>query len=684
MTTKTILLAAAATVGLAASASVTEIKFTVKTETNGKVASKVISGLYDQESGKHIFWTGKKDKVAYTGTYFGLVNETSAGKKVGQNAELIWGDVDNPENVLVAGAWGSSKSKSGQVAGTLDGKPATGTWSAKLNTKKSYNDLLAKYGLTQVENKATGVIDDLKGDVAQAQEEAAEKVAAAEAKAAEDIKNAQDEGAAAVAAAEAKAAEDIAQAKAEADALVKKAQEEAAAQVAAKQAELDAKAGELAQATKELDTLVSSITNVISTIDDPDMPNMFSDYLADTRARAVKLYDESTNVIGGVESAYDAYTNSLDLAALEQAVKDAQAETNTATDDVNIALAAYSAIVLTNDMVKIIDGDRLDSHYKDKLAKVVDKITDKQSALNAALVGFTTYTNELVQTTIPKYESALKTSEAELNGAKKERDEAEVKFNAAKKAVDEFVVPTEENGGLLSFDNYVDKNKNKLEDATELEKHQAYDQYKEQTIADAKQKVKDDLDAAEEDFASKEATYTSKVDSFKTAQKNLKDAKDELAQAIATGTLPSIETLKKDLADLVAQKDGLMTEKAAWAAWKYSDDNKVAFAEALVKAGEAVNAAKKDLADATTKLVEAQNAVANKDKTQADRLTALESEIGGVSLRDAEGKALTVEAIRKAVDKFEEKYIGYRDDAQATINAVDSIKAKLKDFGLEL
>ena len=89
MTTKTILLVAAATVGLAASASVTEIKFTVKTETNGKVASKVISGLYDQESGKHIFWTGKKDKVAYTGTYFGLVNETSAGKKVGQNAELI-------------------------------------------------------------------------------------------------------------------------------------------------------------------------------------------------------------------------------------------------------------------------------------------------------------------------------------------------------------------------------------------------------------------------------------------------------------------------------------------------------------------------------------------------------------------------------------------------------------------
>ena len=665
MTTKTILLAAAATVGLAASASVTEIKFTVKTETNGKVASKVISGLYDQESGKHIFWTGKKDKVAYTGTYFGLVNETSAGKKVGQNAELIWGDVDNPENVLVAGAWGSSKSKSGQVAGTLDGKPATGTWSAKLNTKKSYNDLLAKYGLTQVENKATGVIDDLKGDVAQAQEEAAEKVAAAEAKAAEDIKNAQDEGAAAVAAAEAKAAEDIAAAKAEADALVKAAQEEAAAQVAAKQAELDAKAGELAQATKELDTLVSSITNVISTIDDPDMPNMFSGYLAKTKAEAETLYTEATNVIGGVEGAYKAYTNSLDLAALEQAVKDAQAETNTATialDDVN---AAYSAIALTNDMVKIIDGNLLDSHYTDKLANVEDEITNKQSTLNAALAGFTAYTNELVQATIPNYESALKTSEDELSKAKEALEEANAKLNALTN---------------MTFDEFILYLGDSATNLTELAKHQAFEEYQ----AGNNKEIEDAKKAAQSDIDAKEVAYKTNVDSFKTAQKNLKDAKDELAQAIATGTLPSIETLKKDLADLVAQKDGLMTEKVAWVAWKYSDDDKVAFADALVKAGEAVNAAKKDLADATTKLVEAQNAVANKDKTQADRLTALESEIGGVSLRDAEGKALTVEAIRKAVDKFEEKYIGYRDDAQATINAVDSIKAKLKDFGLEL
>jgi len=665
MTTKTILLAAAATVGLAASASVTEIKFTVKTETNGKVASKVISGLYDQESGKHIFWTGKKDKVAYTGTYFGLVNETSAGKKVGQNAELIWGDADNPENVLVAGAWGSSKSKSGQVAGTLDGKPATGTWSAKLNTKKSYNDLLAKYGLTQVENKATGVIDDLKGDVAQAQEEAAEKVAAAEAKAAEDIKNAQDEGAAAVAAAEAKAAEDIAQAKAEADALVKAAQEEAAAQVAAKQAELDAKAGELAQATKELDTLVSSITNVISTIDDPDMPNMFSGYLAKTKAEAETLYTEATNVIGGVEGAYKAYVTSLDVAALEKAVADAQAVSNAAEIALADAQAAYSAIALTNDMVKIIDGNQLDSHYETKLANVEDAITNKQSTLNAALAGFPTYTNTLATVTIPTNYVALTNSDAEVSIAKEALEEANAKLNALTN---------------MTFDDFILYLGDSATNLTELAKHQAFEEYQ----AGNNKEIEAAKKAAQSDIDAKEVAYKTNVDSFNEAQKNLKDAQDALDQAIATGTVPNIETLKEELAALKAERTALEAEKTYWAAFEYSDNDKIAFADALVKAGEAVNAAKKDLADATTKLVEAQNAVANKDKTQADRLTALESEIGGVSLRDAEGKALTVEAIRKAVDKFEEKYIGYRDDAQATINAVDSIKAKLEEFGLKL
>ena len=666
MTTKTILLAAAATVGLAASASVTEIKFTVKTETNGKVASKVISGLYDQESGKHIFWTGKKDKVAYTGTYFGLVNETSAGKKVGQNAELIWGDVDNPENVLVAGAWGSSKSKSGQVAGTLDGKPATGTWSAKLNTKKSYNDLLAKYGLTQVENKATGVIDDLKGDVAQAQEEAAEKVAAAEAKAAEDIKNAQDEGAAAVAAAEKKAAEDIAQAKAEADALVKAAQEEAAAQVAAKQAELDAKAGELAQATKELDTLVSSITNVISTIDDPDMPNMFSGYLAKTKAEAETLYTEATNVIGGVESAYDAYTNSLDVAALEKAVEDARVAMSEATITQAVAKATYDAWSLTNYMVTVIDTNKLEECYKQKFAKKDTEISNKQVDLDAALAGFPTYTNTLATVTIPTNYVALTNSDAEVSKAKEALEKANAKLNALTN---------------MTFDDFILYLGDSATNLTELAKHQAYEEYQ----AGNNKEIEADKKTAQSDIDAKEGAYKNSVDSFNEAQKNLKDAQDALDQAIATGTVPDIETLKEKLAALKAEKVALEAEKKYWAAFEYSDNDKVEFADALVKAGEAVDKAKEVSDAANIELTKAEEALKNQGKTQEQRLKALEIEIGNVSLRDAEGKALTVEVIRKAfVDKFEEKYNGYRNDAQATIDAVDSIKAKLEEFGLKL
>ena len=670
MTTKTILLAAAATVGLAASASVTEIKFTVKTETNGKVASKVISGLYDQESGKHIFWTGKKDKVAYTGTYFGLVNETSAGKKVGQNAELIWGDADNPENVLVAGAWGSSKSKSGQVAGTLDGKPATGTWSAKLNTKKSYNDLLAKYGLTQVENKATGVIDDLKGDVAQAQEEAAEKVAAAEAKAAEDIKNAQDEGAAAVAAAEAKAAEDIAQAKAEADALVKKAQEEAAAQVAAKQAELDAKAGELAQATKELDTLVSSITNVISTLNDTDMPHMFSGYLKDTKAEAEDLYTEATNVIGQTEDAYNAYTNSLDVAALEKAVEDARVATNKATSALAVAKAAQDAADLTNRMASVIKEGLLDWFYKQKQDDNAYWIAAKNSELDAANASFAVYTNTLATVTIPNNYIALTNSESEVNKAKKVLDEAEVTLNEALKAVTD-----------LTFDDFIAYQKEKgFEYPTELEKHQAYELYKDGKI----QEIEDAKTVAQTAFNSKKALYDEAVSRFNEAQANLKSAQDALAQAKETGTLPSIEVLKEELAKLEDEKVALEAEKEYWKGFQFSIRDLGEFAKARNEAVRKAQAAEDAWEAADRDLTLAIFALNNIGATQDNLLDVLEGKIGGVSLRDAEGKALTVDAIRNAVVKFEEKYIGYRDDAQATINAVDSIKAKLEEFGLKL
>ena len=174
MTAKALTLALAATTAAATFADVFEVKFTVKTKVDEKVANKVISGLYDSDQDKHVFWTIEKRlnekgkaynaNVAYTGTYFGTSNDELAnnGKSVGQNAELIWGD-DN-ENVLVAGAWGTAASKSGQVAGMLDNVPATGTWSAKVNTKMTFDQLLAKYNVEDYDlekNRENGVIDQM-------------------------------------------------------------------------------------------------------------------------------------------------------------------------------------------------------------------------------------------------------------------------------------------------------------------------------------------------------------------------------------------------------------------------------------------------------------------------------------------------------------------------------------------
>ena len=179
MTAKALTLALAATTAAATFADVFEVKFTMKTKVGEKVANKVISGIYDSDQDKHVFWTVEKvanekgklvnTNVPYQGTYFGTANGTEVGKSVGSNAELIWGGEDSPANVLVAGAWGKATSLSGQAAGMLDNVPATGTWSAKVNTKMSYDQLLAKYGLTQSEtlskDEIAGTIDQIKGEI---------------------------------------------------------------------------------------------------------------------------------------------------------------------------------------------------------------------------------------------------------------------------------------------------------------------------------------------------------------------------------------------------------------------------------------------------------------------------------------------------------------------------------------
>ena len=520
--------------------------------------------------------------------------------------------------------------------------------------------------------------------MAGAETKAKEDVAAAEAKAKEEIEKAQAEGAEAVAKAEKKAAEeikaaqeqaekDVAQAKAEGEAAVKAAQEQAAADLAAKQKALDETAKQLEQATEEMKILADTF----KTIDDPDMPNMFSEYLTDTKAQAEALYTEATNAIAGVEGAYEGYAVSLDTDALQQAVTDAQAATNAATIALADVTATRDAIALTNDMVAVIDDNGLDAFYATKLADKDSEIAAKQTELDAALADFPTYTNTLATVTIPGFEADLATRESERDAAKTAMDEAEATLNDAKKDIEDFVEPTYENGGLKNFDGFIaDQEAAGVTYSTELEKQQAYEKYKIDVIAAAKKPLEDAVTAAQADYDTKKAAYNEAVRRFNEAQKNLEDAQNKLADAIETETLPDIEKLRGELDALKNEKAEIEAEKAAWAAFKYSDDDKAQFADDLVKAEEAVSKAEQALDDAKTALAVAEAALADMATTQETRLVALEAEIGA-TLRDAEGKALPLADIRAAVEAFEAEFIEYRTAAENTMNAVDSIKAKL-------
>ena len=455
MTAKTIMMAVAAAMGLAASAGVIEVKFTVKTDVNNKVASKVISGLYDQGTGKHVFWTREKSvNVPVQNAYFGLVNDTTVAKKVGQNAELIWGDEKNPENVLVAGAWGSDKSKSGQVAGTFNGKPETGTWSAKLNTKKSYEDLLAKNKVTQTENREQGVIAQGKADVA---------------------------------AAEQKADDEIAAAKAEAEAAVKAAEEKAAAEIAAAKAEadkaLDAKKVELDTAAEMMKTLAKAF----ETIDDPDMPNMFSDYIADTKAKANTLTNEAQSVIADAEAKYDAYATALDADALKAKVEEAQAAFDAAQADVDAAQATVDALVTTNIMISVVDASCLDGWFVDETNRVQEAIALKKGELVAAQQGFDIYTNNLATVTIPTLEATLEGCYTSMTNALAELEQAQANLEKVNEGV------------YMTFDEFCESEWWSDDSA---DAHIAYDEYKKEVKVEAENEVK--AKSAAYDLAKKE------------------------------------------------------------------------------------------------------------------------------------------------------------------------------------
>lgn len=133
MTSKLITTVVAATIAAAASATVYDVKFTVKTiNDKGKFGTVTIQGAYDEATGLSYFWD-RKTKAPIAGASFGAeMNVTETGKKVLANAELVW---DNNKSALVVGSSGTDTSLTGNFGGMIDEVPAYGTYSFKASKK---------------------------------------------------------------------------------------------------------------------------------------------------------------------------------------------------------------------------------------------------------------------------------------------------------------------------------------------------------------------------------------------------------------------------------------------------------------------------------------------------------------------------------------------------------------------
>ena len=676
MTAKTIGMAVIAAMGLAAHAGVLEVKFTVKTDVNDKVASKAIYGLYNQESGEHVFWTQEKlpnekgrlvtTNVAIPNTYFGLVNESPVASYIGQNAELIWGDSD--ENVLVAGAWGSAKSKSGQVAGIFNAKPATGTWTAKLNTSKTYAELLAKNKIEQASMREQGVIDGIKNS-------ASDSVAEAEAKAAEEIAKVKAEAEAAIAEAEGKSAEEIAKVKADAEAAIAEAEAKAAEEVAKVKAECDAalaaKQEELTQATNEMNELAKAF----KTIDDPDMPAMFSEYLDGVTKSATRLMEDAQPYLDRADAKLAAYKTALDVSALQAAVDAAEADFVAASNAFELAESTVAALTTTNNIIAKIDEgpNALKALFDARKQAKQAEIDAKQGDLEAARAGFVAYTNQLVTVSIPAAETGLQAKTEASLAAQTAMDAAKAALDEAQAALDGFVEPTVENGGLKTFEAYCDENGLSVDT---VDAHKAYEAYKQATSEAAKQTLTNARDAAQAEYAAKKADFDEAAAFLAAAQETLKNLQLALAEAMASGTTADITALEAELAQLQAELAKIDEELAFWQGFSYSDNDRTAFAAKLVEAEADRDAKKQAVTDAEAKLTAAQKVLDNQATAAANALAELVAEIGE-TLVDADGNALPCAEIEAKVEAYKATYVGYLESAEATLAAVAGIREKL-------
>lgn len=687
MTTKAIMSVVAATFGLVASADVIEVKFTVKTEDEGKVVSKTISGYYDTDTDKNVFWSvqkvnGKNAKVAYENTYFGLANYTEAAKakKFGQNAELIWGD-DN-ENVLVAGAWGKAASKSGQVAGMLDGVPATGTWSAKVKTKKTYAQLLAAAGLSQAENRENSVIDgavaDAKKAVADAEAAAAQKIADAEAEAAQKVADAKSQGEEAVKKAEAEADALVAKAKEDAQKSVDQAKEDAEDKIneikvamEAKNAELDAANEALTNAVVEAQTLVDAFKD----INDPDVPNMFSDYLKKASKEAQTLKDEAIVITNEIEEAYAAYVVALDLGALSNNVLTAKSVLTDATDDYNAKKAAYDALVTTNAMIVTIKDGGVDAAYSERLGAAKKSVSSAEGALETAKTsGYTEYVDKLEKTDIPAQEREVTNASDAWTAAITDLATKTTEYVAATNALASFVEPT-----YKSFDDYIAEQEaaSGTPYATEIAKQEAYKAYKDQAYHDAYDPVYDKAQSATIAYGEAITAESQKAQLYTAATNELTKLTNKLATAKESGEIPNLSEFVTDLTTASNNLAKVEAEIAFWKNYSVSENEKAALLEAESVAETAKNEADGVKSEAESAVTAAEAAYNNQADTASAALAVLSEKIGSEKLTDIEEKALPIETIRQKVDAYEEKYLGYIKSADTSLNAIASICEQL-------
>lgn len=531
MTAKSIFLTAAAAAGMVAVADVWDIKFTLKTVQNDKKVSMTLKGAWDDAvDGQYSFWDNKT-KVALKNVAFLTAGSKaySNGRNQGSNAQLVWGGLENPEGLLVAGGFGSLKSQSGQVVGTYGGAPASGTWSMKKASARKTFDSLNKGGSVDAKANAalkkeaefvlaealkddsatsetTKKIEDLTAQVATAQEAAK----AAEAK---------------VAAAE-KAAADANARAAGADEATKKAEEATAAAEKAKE--------DLAKAVKEKEDLekeLASVTDVSSNtglaltvkkIFRTEIQNLLSDTVEKTNYEVAALDKNVTNAVLDASNRLATARESWDEAITKY------------SDMIEFDNKTYENISFSNEL-EYVDLPELANRKDDAWRAPVEGALKDELDFTIAGSAADTWTNAYI---------VLTQQLAKVEAKQKEVDAAQDAFNSAGEA-DRLAAQTALNARkdeLAALNKYIEDNELREKEADALA---AYNDAKAEL---AKFQKKEDITELEAKIAKKDADLKKFID----------ECGAYTVKAFHDDVMPAQKKVRDDLADEVADLEAKM------------------------------------------------------------------------------------------------------------------------------